>query len=168
MPVGNTYEAIRTETLASAQASVTFSSIPSTYTDLVLITNGTYDTADAVFGIRFNSDTGSNYSDTDLYGNGSAAGSYRSTSQSKIQVGWYPYPSSQAEPGQSTIQIMNYSNATTYKTTLERAGLAGGQGVYARVGLWRSTSAITSVTLLMSAGNFASGTTFSLYGIKAA
>jgi len=60
---------------------------------------------------------------------------------------------------------MNYSNATTFKTALTRWGL-GNAETNTTVGLWRSTSAITSVTVLPGAGNLATGSTFSLYGVK--
>ncbi len=67
-----------------------------------------------------------------------------------------------------TLQFMNYSNATTYKTILVRGGDAS-QKVDATVNLWRSTSAITSITLFPGGGNsFLTGSTFSLYGIAAA
>jgi hypothetical protein len=67
------------------------------------------------------------------------------------------------------INIQNYSNTTTYKTALLRSNLATGTypGVDAFVGLWRSTSAITSITILPASNNLLSGSTFTLYGIKA-
>lgn len=110
--------------------------------------------------MRFNSDTGSNYSSTTLFGNGSAASSFRSTSATSMQLGGL----FTSDGGNAIYQIMNYSNSTTYKSVLARANAAG-SGTQARVGLWRSTAAITSVTLLTGSGNFAVGSTFSLYGI---
>jgi hypothetical protein len=81
MPAGNTYEAIATQTLGSAAASVTFSSIPSTYTDLVLVCNfETSSNAIAGVYIQFNGDTSTNYSSTNLIGNGSTAESSRQNS----------------------------------------------------------------------------------------
>ena len=86
MAAGNTYVAIATNTLGSAAASVTFSSIPGTYTDLVIVTQAISATADNV-GIRFNSDSGSNYSQTWLSGNGTSAISSRySSSTSGVTV----------------------------------------------------------------------------------
>jgi hypothetical protein len=163
----NTYEAIATQTLGSAAASVTFSSISGSYTDLIIVSNIANSTNDSLY-FRINGDTGSNYSTTWLYGNGTVAASGRQTSNTTgilsgaIQVGL-----SSTNYGSSIIQIMNYSNTTTYKTALTRWGL-GNAETNATVGLWRSTSAITSVTILPGAGNLASGSTFSLYGIKAA
>jgi hypothetical protein len=64
------------------------------------------------------------------------------------------------------VNVMNYSNATTYKTFLARGNIAAG-GTEAVVGLWRNTAAITSLELLPTASTFATGSTFTLYGIKA-
>jgi hypothetical protein len=62
---------------------------------------------------------------------------------------------------------MNYANTTTYKTVLSRANNSAA-GTEAIVGLWRSSAAITSMTVLSETGNIAIGSTFSLYGILAA
>ena len=156
-----TYEKIATNTLGSATASVTFSSITGTYTDLVLIINGNSSTL-ADSNIRFNSDTASNYSVTRLYGNGSTASTSRSSNQSEILAGDFNTTSNTT----TIIQINNYSNSTTYKTVLIRSGYAASI-VFANVGLWRNTAAITSVTMFTSPGNFSTGCTFTLYGIKA-
>jgi hypothetical protein len=83
MPAGNTYEAIATQTLGSAAASVTFSSIPGTYTDLVLVVAGTLTTGTENIVMQFNGDTGSNYSVTSLLGDGSTASSFRSSNINK-------------------------------------------------------------------------------------
>ena len=158
MPAGNTYEAIATQTLGSNTASVTFSSIPSTYTDLVMVIDGL---SDNNLQARFNADTGSNYSSTRILGNGSTVTSERFTNTTSI-VGTY------GTPKQTSIwHFMNYSNATTNKTTLNRGGGASDR-TEAYVGLWRNTSAITSITILTTVGNLNSGMTLSLYGIAAA
>jgi len=162
MPAGNTYESIATQTLGSTTASVTFSSIPGTYTDLVIVCGSLkYVTGDDDAFVRFNSDTGTNYSWTQLNGNGSAASSNRGTSTSGIRS---INGMSTTDVGTTIINVQNYSNTTTNKTTLSRhsTGFAG-----AFVGLWRNTAAITSVTIInLGAGGFASGSTFSLYGVK--
>jgi len=159
-----TYEPIATTTLTTAAASVTFSSI-SGYTDLFLVYDFVLSSSGDSIGLRFNSDTGSNYSDTMLTGNGSAASSSRQTSQSSIRSGYW-----ETGRSQTNISIMNYANANTYKTTLSRQFQSGTSTSYVvtNVGLWRSTSAITSVTLVGVSGNIASGSIFSIYGIKAA
>jgi len=162
-----TYEPLVTTTLSSATATVTFGSISSAYTDLVLIANwGTSVNGDGTL-MRFNSDTGSNYSDTELYGTGSSAGSQRRSNGAYIDITRAIGGDGSTIYTNSIISVNNYSNTTTYKTALIRANLATGTyaGVAALAGLWRSTSAITSVTILAASGNLLSGSTFTLYGI---
>ena len=164
-----TYEPIATTTLGSAAATVTFSSISGSYTDLVLVCNGGVTTASANAHLRFNNDTGSNYSDTNLTGSGSAASSSRSTNQTSIILNSYGYPENDMN-WNCLAYIMNYSNTTTYKTLLSRSNQAD-NGVSALVGLWRSTAAITSIDIISifsGSPQFSIGTTFTLYGIKAA
>ena len=155
-----TYEKIATNTLGSAAASVTFSSISGAYTDLVLIAQ-TDQTASSISLIRFNGDTGSNYSNTLISGTGSAAGSGRTTNTTSIN-----FTQTSANLQLSIANIMNYSNTTTYKTFLLRRNDTGGS-LGALVGLWRNTSAITSIDLISNASTFLAGSTFTLYGIKA-
>jgi len=169
MAAGSTYTPIATYTVSgSSTTSFTFSSIPSTYTDLVLIVNAKYSVSDTDFFIRFNSDSGSNYSITLLYGNGSSAGSHRVANATYIEAGAYGYPG--VDWTSTKIDIQNYSNTNTYKTVLSRADAATG-GTRAIAGLWRNTSAISSVTvelLTYLSPTFVAGSTFTLYGIQAA
>ncbi len=156
----STYTPIASQTLSSAAASVTFSGIPQTYTDLVLVVAGTNASGLSGNGIRFNSDTSSNYSSTNLDGNGSSASSARHTNQTYIRAGI-----SFTSQSISIINIQNYANTTTNKTVLARGGAAESY-VRADVGLWRSTSAINSIFYFVDSGaNFGAGTTFNLYGI---
>jgi hypothetical protein len=177
MPAGSTYTPIATTTLGSAQATVTFSSISGSYTDLVLVVNAATTHSQATFvNMRFNSDSGSNYSYTELYADGNNAASVRGTNEAQAWLG--PDVSISTTLGQSVTigQIMNYSNTTTYKTHLGRTNRASSAldyfGTNAVVGLWRSTAAITSITVRNTRGgteyNFATGSTFTLYGIAAA
>ena len=167
MAAGSTYTPIATNTLGSAAASVTFSSISGSYTDLVLVCAIVSSTsADDVF-LRYNSDTATNYSVTTLSGNGTSAISDRLTSQTNLRITRNGYTSTTL-PTSHIISIQNYSNATTYKTTLIRSNNSA-IGTDAIVGLWRATpAAITTVLVSMASGNFSTGTTFSLYGIAAA
>lgn len=169
MAAGNTYVAIATQTLGSAAASVTFSSISGAYTDLVLVAQLGQTTTSASLGIQFNGDTASNYSFTELYGTGTTAASARASNQSIIYLAYDTVPDSTLS-NNFICNVMNYSNATTYKTTLSRQNNPASSypGTSAVVGLWRSTSAITSILIKPAAGNLASGSTFSLYGISAA
>lgn len=166
MPAGSTYSTIATHTLGSNQADYTFTSIPSTYTDLVLVING--QVSSSVTAIcQFNGDTGSNYSTTELFGDGTTASSFR-TSLSLAIMGIGAQISSGSQ-FMSILNFQNYSNTTTFKTVIGRTAQAS-LGTNAIVGLWRSTSAINSIKLLGYAGasGFTAGTTFTLYGIAAA
>jgi len=156
--MASTYTPIATTTLGSTSASVTLSSIPSTYTDLV-VTITTTTTGDLTW--RINGDTGTNYSQTAIYGY-SAFGSAR---QSNATSHWLNYGTNGGN-FLALIQLNNYSNTTTYKSSLLRDG-ANGSTTDVMVGLWRSTSAINSLTFI-SGSNFAVGSTFTIYGIKAA
>lgn len=162
-----TYEAIATTTLGSAAATVEFTSISGSFTDLVLIANIINTTNGTNTSIQFNSDTGTNYSTTTLYTNvatGATPESTRTTNAASILLdrqGDYT-----TSPGSGYAHIMNYSNSTTYKTVLNRFGQPN-SSVEAKVGLWRSTSAITSIKLIKSSSTFAAGSSFTLYAIKA-
>lgn len=158
-----TYENLATATATGSQTTITFNSISGSFTDLVLVIAG--NTANLTTGIIFNNDTTSLYSRTGLRGDGTNATSFRQTPQINIA-----FDGSVSQPGQNFIaHIMNYSNSTTNKTVLARSNNASA-GIDQIVGLWRSTSAITRIDVI-SIGlttNFSSGTTFTLYGIKAA
>lgn len=165
-----TYESIATTTATTASPAVTFSSIPQTFTDLILVVSIRANSTPTSFGtgIRFNSDTGSNYSRTVLYGSGSSAVSFRDTSQTRI---FYSAGSTTASQfNLIRLNIQDYSNTTTYKTIVGRNDdLSDVTSVSAS--LWRSTSAITSITVTPFDDNstgFAVGSSFTLYGIKAA
>ena len=165
MAAGNTYVALATETLTSAQASVTFSSISGAYTDLVFVINAISSTA-VYMRLQVNGDTGSNYSRTGVAGTGSSAYSYRDATQTIW--GFAGQSTLSTDPANvSIVQMMNYANTTTYKTFLARVGNAG-SGAEATVGLWRSTASINSVLFNLNSGTFATGSTFSLYGIQSA
>ena len=156
-----TYEPIATTTVTASSSDVVFTSIPSTFTDIVLITNANQSVNFASLSIRFNSDSGSNYSDTILLGDGSATASARQSNVTSMRTGLMG-----TTIGTNILHVMNYANTTTYKTVLSRGNVAGNQ-VRAGVGLWRSTAAITSLTIVLPSGETFTGT-FTIYGIKAA
>ena len=161
----STYTPISSFTATTSISSVTIAGIPQNYTDLVLVgVNGNAVNSDNDIYIRFNSDSGSNYSRTQMVGNGSNASSSRTSNNTEIRIG----PSYNNTPTSTLIShIMNYSNTTTYKTVLSRTGHASGY-VMGHVALWRSTAAITSITLtLQNSESFVTGSTFNLYGIDA-
>jgi hypothetical protein len=161
-----TYDSIATTTLGSTSSLITFSSIPGTYTDLVLIISGNSSSSSNFYVFKYNSDTGSNYSRTNLIGNGTAASSDRFSNESAGYFVTSTIPTAASTFDACIVNIMNYSNTTTYKTTISRGNTAG-TNLGATVGLWRSTSAITRIDISPYNGSFASGSTFSLYGIKA-
>jgi hypothetical protein len=165
MPAGSTYTPIATTTLGSASGTVTFSSIPSTYTDIVLIANGTA-LSNTGWGLKFNNDSGSNYSSTYLEGSGTTAISERYTSAGLFRTCWNSLWTS-STPANAIINIQNYSNSTTYKSGVWRSNNSSNY-VEAGVGLWRSTSAINRIDIVTTSADFASGSTFTLYGIAAA
>jgi hypothetical protein len=161
-----TYTLIGSTTLSTSATNVTFSSIPATYTDLILVMKPIKGTLNYPY-IRFNSDSGSNYSITTLGGNGTTVASTRSTN---ITQGYLNETVATTTTGstQFIVNINDYSNATTYKTYLVRGGDAG-SGTDAVVGLWRSTAAINTVACLGgNGGTFDTGTNIKLYGIEAA
>ena len=160
-----TYEPIATTTLGSAAATYTFSSIPSTYTDIIIACAPLAASADNLV-IQFNGDTTSLYSWTTLGGNGSAASSNRGANTNLPYVQYQ----SAVDSNQATvlINVMNYSNTTTNKTAIARGNNAS-WGTDTTVVLYRSTAAISSITLRTRGGiNLSAGSTFTLYGIKAA
>ena len=163
-----TYTPIATQTLGSAAASITFSSIPGTYTDLRLVLTGTCSAAGDYMAIQYNADTATNYSLTVLSGYGTGVQSTNTTSAVSIQTSWNG-ASSTTIPAMKSIDILSYAGSTN-KTCLitastDQNGTAGG-AVELTVGLWRSTAAITSIKLFwIGSSNFATGTIATLFGI---
>jgi hypothetical protein len=166
-----TYTPIASITVGTASATVTFSSIPQTYTDLVVVASVGNTVTSTNMLLRFNSDTASNYSQTTLAGNGSTAASNRYSSAANISPIEREEMSDIANTySVSIININNYSNTTTYKSTLSRSSTpnSSSPGTDVQAGLWRSTAAITSITLPVNDGSFTVGSTFNLYGILGA
>lgn len=161
MAAGSTYTPIATQTLGSTASTITFSSIPSTYTDLVLVMIGGLTAAGSI-QIQYNGDTGSNYSYTNIYGYGTGYGSGRGSSLTKAEIG-----GSWSANTVVLCNVQNYANTTTYKTAITRYSDPT-DTVGANVSLWRSTSAINQITLTNNSTTYRSGTVVTLYGIAAA
>jgi hypothetical protein len=161
----STYTPIYTTTLGSDQSSVSLSSFGG-YTDLVLIMQAstTHGDSGARGYVQFNNET-SLYSDTFIRGNGSVAGSGRDTSDTYLA--WAVLGNSSSGFGTHILNIQNYTNTSTYKTTLSRSSGVNSDTLRAYVGLYRNTNAITTM-ILRADSNIRSGSTISLYGIKAA
>lgn len=168
MAAGSTYTPIATQTVSgTTTASVTFSSIPSTYTDLIIVANGSLTVADNSY-IQFNGSGGTAYSGTVLKGDGSAASSNRYSNNDRIVTDYTSYPTTTVGAWNAVIHFINYANTTTYKTTLIRSNNAQ-NGTSSSAHLWLSTAAITSIALqTQGTPKWGNGTTFTLYGITAA
>jgi len=162
----STYTPIASQTLSSATSSVTFTSIPQGYTDLVVVIGYKAATTNyPTLRLSFNG-SATGYSGTQLYGTGSTAASNRTSNAAYISIARaVGVPQTIGNTGTIIINLQNYSNTTTYKTVLARAN-ASDTGTEADVGLWQNTSAITSFSIDSPTSNdFASGSTFSIYGI---
>jgi hypothetical protein len=163
MAAGKTYEPISTQTVGTAVASVTFSSIPQTYTDLILITAGAT-AGGAQMTMRINGAT-TNYESVVLSGNSNSVDGRRITGLSYIQLGYHDYFAAETL---AITQINKYSDTNTHKTVLNKTNNGNQPGVGYSVGLHPSTSAITTFDVLPLNSTWSSGTTFTLYGIKEA
>jgi hypothetical protein len=159
MAAGATYTSIATTTTSGSASSVSLNSF-SGYTDLVLIINFSLSTNAEVY-IRFNGDTNANYARVYMEGNGTSASSAQSNDAQQINI------LGRSSQMVNIVNLMNYSNTSTFKNVVARfsspSEIVGGE-----VGLWRSTSAITSITISLSSGNFTNGSVISLYGITQA
>jgi len=165
MPDTSTEVALATTTLSSAAATITFSSISGSYTDLRLVLVTRDAGAGGILKLTFNSDTATNYSDTWMRGNGTAAASGRNTTQAYINMQYATGGASNW--GMLTADIFNYTGSTNKTVLLTNSNDENGSGfVYRQVGLWRSTSAITSLTITTNSGTMATGTTATIYGIN--
>jgi hypothetical protein len=159
-----TYRALANITLGSSASSVTFSSIPATYRDLILVVNGEF-TTNAQTGVRFNSDSAANYPQVMMR-------TIDSTAESGVDTGTSLYSSwsasSSANRFTMVFQVLDYSATDKHKTALWRNGyidVAARTRVEAFAGRWASTSAVTSLNVFTSTNGFASGFTFNLFGI---
>lgn len=154
-----TYIPLANITLGSSASSVTFSSIPGTYRDLVVIGTFVPSGAFADMGLRFNGDGGTNYSFVEAAGNGSTANSNSGARAQAVML----YTTG-TDSWMFNAQIMDYSATDKHKTVLSRANSAAVVTIMT-ANRWANTAAITSVTVRPDASTFASGSTFALYGI---
>jgi hypothetical protein len=168
-----TYEPIATTTLSSNSSTVTFSSIPQTYTDLQLICNFKSDTT-ASHRLQFNSDATGNYANVILASNGSNGNAYSVASDS-TGVRWASQITGvdASIPSMAIIDIFNYTNVSREKGILvQGAGsyyTSGGGYADISTALWNSASAITTLAFKFAVSAlYSTGSTFTLFGIKAA
>lgn len=168
------FESIATTTVGAGGAStITFSSIPSTYQHLQLrVIARTNRTAGVdIMSMRMNSDTGNNYADHLLYGDGSTMQTDRNSSYGKINIQRVASDNLSASMFSIfVIDILDYANTNKNKTVLYLGGYdanGSGRSVFGS-GLWQNTSAVTSITLegLEYTSSYNQYSRFALYGIK--
>ena len=160
-----TYTLIASTTLGSDSANIDFTSISGSYTDLVLVVVGNSTNANAgSLYVRVNNDSATNYSNTQIYGDGTTAASVRNSNTNNANG--LGINSTSQSPSVGIAHFQDYSNTTTYKTILMRNTMPQAEAS-ASVALWRSTSAINRITLSHSSSNLKAGTTAKLYGIEA-
>lgn len=170
------YESIATTTVgAGGTSTITFSSIPSTYKHLEIRSLGANSaTNNQYVKLQFNSDTGANYAEHHLSGNGSTVTAGGNPSYNNGGFYWgmgLPGTALSNVFGAGVTTILDYANTNKYKTVRSLDGFDGNGsgGVEIVSSLWQSTSAITSITLTVNgSNNFAQYSSFALYGIKGA
>lgn len=165
MAISTTYEPIATYTATGSSVYLEATNIPSTYTDLIVVLNIKESGQDGL-NIQVGNgsyDTGSNYSNTFVQGNGSSAGSGRALNQTYAEIGI-----ESNEWGNTILHFQNYANTNVYKTILSRTNSTNFL-MRAVVATWRSNSAIERIRIYNgSNANHSAGSTMTLYGIAAA
>jgi hypothetical protein len=156
-----TYTPLANVTVTVAAASVTFSSIPATYRDLVVVFDGSITLgATADYQVIFNSNT-TGYSQVFAYGNGTST-----ASSSDPSLSYAPLGRASTNRGVQIWNIMDYSATDKHKTVLDR-GNSAGSDLLMRAVRWANTAAITSISISLPGTTLASTTTVSLYGVIA-
>lgn len=170
--MANTYELIASNTLTSSAASVTFSAIPNTYTDLILRVSvrGTAGAVGQSLNLQFNGSGGTAYSATRLRGDGSTASSNRTSSTDQIYLSQTVNGSTSTADTFGSAEIYIPSYTASQNKPLSNFAAAENNATQAynttQAGLWRNTAAINQIEILAGGDNFVSGSSFFLYGIK--
>ena len=166
-----TREIASTRVSGSVAASITFSSIPATYKHLLILLSGQCDNAaEQNLLMRFNGDTGANYHWQLMQGSGATAAASSSASQTAIIPGSVLGSAHTNRAGSSYIFIPEYTGTTWHKNSLSQGGRIKNDTANDFIfqtffGHWKSTAAITSITLLPATGNFQIGSIATLYGL---
>ena len=162
------YESIASASGTGSSGTITFSSIPSTFTHLQIrgISRNSYPSSQV--NVRFNSDTGSNYANHMVYTEGSAIYAAQNATQTYMRFYGLAYSSLTASIMSSHVMdILDYTNTNKNKVYRTVGGYdansSGEQGIFS--GLWMSTAAVTSIDLIAVSGNWTTDTSFALYGI---
>jgi hypothetical protein len=167
------YDSLASITLSASATSIVFAGIPSGYKHLQIraMHRATTGAGDGTVYMQFNGDSASNYSWHRLYGYGSSAGADASTSTTSIAAGQSMGATPSLQGFSAMISdILDYTNTSKYKTVRSLSGTdlngdASG-AVFYNSGSWRSTSAVTSITITTNETAFATYSSFALYGVK--
>jgi len=173
-PAASDYELISTTVLGSDTNSVTFSGLGTSgaaykHLQLRVTARSSNGAVGDSLGLRFNGDSGSNYAEHVLYGNGSSVASGAGSSQTFMSAMTIAGNSAGASIfGSGVIDILDFSQTTKNKTLRSLSGNQAQPFIQLRSGLWMSTSAVTSINLFSANGatNLLTGSRFSLYGLK--
>jgi len=162
------YESIASVAGTGSSGTISFTSIVGTYKHLQIRYMPTTTTAAQTIYLRVNSDTGTNYAKHKLVGTGTTASAGGSASASSIEISGINIGQGTTYPSCGIIDIHDYASTTKYKTIRDIGAFdANGSGEIDIVsGLWMNTAAITSITIFVTTGNFATSSVFALYGIK--
>ena len=168
----NSYDSIATTTVgAGGVSSISFTSIPSTYTHLQIrcLARQTGSITSAGLNVRMNNDSGGNYAWHDLYGTGSSVGvGSGNTTSVQYLINDIPGASQTASMfGVAVLDILDYANTSKYKTSRAASGADynGSGAVHLASGVWQSLTAINRIDIFPNTG-FAQYSSFALYGIK--
>jgi hypothetical protein len=167
----NSYDSIATVVADGTSQSLTFTSIPQTYTHLEIrgIGQAAYSSNDwGTIAVRLNGDSGSNYTRHGVRSSGAAVSNVGITGTTFADAGDGAYLNSTSTVGISIISILDYTNTNKYTTVRGLSGVeANGVGAASvGSGLWLNTAAITSITIYQQNANFTNKSTYALYGIK--
>lgn len=167
MPTPNAWTQISAITLSQGYATITFSSIPSTYGTLLLVMSNVCQINGRELGIRFNGDTGTNYRYARLIAEGSSTFTAGTGSGTYGRIG-----DSNTSFSGNFVTIPNYTNTGLYKVAMTEGTANDNSSTNNRaatyITYWDSTSAITSLSVVNEAGaSFDTNSVFSLYGLKA-
>lgn len=166
-----TYEPIETKILGSNTATVTFSSIPSTYNDLVLVFQAASSNQNGnAIRLRLNGSSAAEYSATFIDGTGTSIVSAQTGVISQLDLGWRTGVDSSTWNNVYVINFLDYKTSARFKTILWTCG-GYSTAVDMASGLWRNTAPITSISFNIgqpASADFLAGCIFTLYGIKAA
>jgi hypothetical protein len=161
---------IQHQELGSAQSTISFTSISSSFTDLMLVLSlrGSLNNPQIGHLLRFNNDSGTNYKTLAVTGNGSSAGALSQTSETYIYTGQAPALTATGSTfGNTSIYIPNYAGSSQKSVSIDATRETNGTSVYLTFmgGLWTSTAAINRIDIVCEVANWEAYSSATLYGI---